>query len=156
RGWAAKAVTAISLLAMVYFALYPFGVRPHMPMARYLYRHWQGTVYSFAAPFQSYPIFRPSGFKTERLQSTAELDARLAGGPVLLMAQTPVPPALPSGTRATVMYSEFPLARFGLGQVGADYIRGYTDFAARHGFLKLLPLTWYTLYRVERSATIRS
>jgi len=31
---------------MAYFALYPFGVRPHMPMARYLYRHWPGAVYS--------------------------------------------------------------------------------------------------------------
>jgi hypothetical protein len=55
-----------------------------------------------------------------------------------------------------MLYSEFPLARFGYGQVGADYITGYTAFAARHQFLKLLPLYWYTLYRVERSAAIRS
>ena len=34
KSWAAKTVTAISVLAMVYFALYPFGVRPHMPMAQ--------------------------------------------------------------------------------------------------------------------------
>ena len=42
------------------------------------------------------------------------------------------------------------------GATGADYIQGYSAFAARHRFLKLLPLYWYTLYRVERSATIRS
>ena len=67
-----------------------------------------------------------------------------------------MPPPLPPDARATLLYSEFPLARFGYGQAGADYIAGYTAFAARHGFLKLLPLYWYTLYRVERSATIRS
>jgi phosphatidylinositol glycan class B len=156
HGRSAKAVTAMSLLGMAYFAVYPFGVRPHMPMARYLYRHWQGPVYSFAPPFQSYPLFRPTGFKIERLQSMAGLDARLAEGPVLVMTQTPAPPALPPGARASLLYSEFPLARFGLGQAGVDYIRGYSAFAARHGFLKLLPLYWYTLYRVERSATIRS
>jgi phosphatidylinositol glycan class B len=156
KAWPARIVTAISLLGMAWFAVYPFGVRPHMPMARYLYRHWQGTVYSFAAPFQSYPLFRPSGFKSERLQRMEQLEAHLGGGPVLVMTQTPAPPALPPGARATLLYSEFPLARFGLGQAGVAYIRGYSTFAARHGFLKLLPLYWYTLYRVERSATIRS
>jgi phosphatidylinositol glycan class B len=154
--WAAKMVTAISLLAMIYFAVYPFGVRPHMPMAQYLYRHWQGTVYSFAPPFESYPIFRPAGFKTQRLQNDADLNARIAGGPMLLMVDTPADPVLPAGLHATLLYSEFPLARFGLGQAGANYIRGYSAFADRHRFLKLLPLYWYTLYRVERSATIRS
>jgi phosphatidylinositol glycan class B len=156
HSWTAKAVTAMSLLGMAYFALYPFGVRPHMPMARYLYRHWQGPVYSFAPPFESYPIFRPAGFKTGHLRGAVDLDSLLAGGPVLLMSQTPLPPPLPADAHATLVYSEFPLARFGFGQAGADYIGGYSVFAARHRFLKLLPLYWYTLYRVERSATIRS
>ena len=156
RSWAAKSVTAISLLGMVYFALYPFGVRPHMPMARYLYRHPQGAIYSFSDPFRSYPMFRPVGFKTARLQNPEELSSLLAQGPVVLMSETPLPPALPAGAQATLLYSEFPLTRFGFGQEGTDYIRDYTQFAARHGFLKLLPLYWYTLYRVERSATIRS
>ncbi len=150
--WAAKAVIALSVLAMLYFALYPFGVRPHMPMARYLYRHDPGPVVSFEKPFDSYPVFRPAGFIIGKLKDTAQLDALLAKGPVYLMTQTPVPP---QGTNATLLYSEFPLARFGYGQAGADYIQGYTAFAARHHFLKLLPLYWYTLYRVERSATIR-
>ncbi len=152
--WAARTVTAISVLAMLYFALYPFGVRPHMPMARYLYRHDPGPVMSFEKPFDSYPMFRPAGFIIGKLKDAAQLDALLDKGPVYLLTQTPVPPRLP-GANATMLYSEFPLARFGYGQVGADYITGYTAFAARHQFLKLLPLYWYTLYRVERSATIR-
>ena len=156
RSWAAKIVTGISVLAMAYFAFYPFGVRPHMPMAEYLYRHDPGPLYSFAAPFPSYPMYRPAGFQSGQLKDQAQLQTLLDRGPVFLMSQTPVPPALPAGAHASLLYSEFPLARFGYGQAGADYIRGYTAFAARHGFLKLLPLYWYTLYRVERSATIRS
>jgi phosphatidylinositol glycan class B len=153
--WAAKTVTAISLLGMVYFAVYPFGVRPHMPMARYLYRHWPGAVYSVAPAFQSYPVYRPAGFKSVMLKDGAQLGALLDKGPVYMIAETPAAPNLP-GTNASLLYSEFPLARFGYGQAGVDYIRGYTAFADRHRFLKLLPLYWYTLYRVERSATIRS
>jgi phosphatidylinositol glycan class B len=158
-GWrksvAAKAVTAISVMAMIYFALYPFGVRPHMPMAQYLYRHWEGPVYSLGAPFQSYPLYRPQGFQSAQVTGD-ELVRLLDKGPVLLMADKPVPPLLPEGTQTTLLYSEFPLTKFGYGQASADYIAGYTEFAKRHGFLKLLPLYWYTLYRVERSATIRS
>lgn len=157
KSWAMKTVTAISLLAMVYFALYPFGVRPHMPMARYLYRHWPGTVYSFREPFKSYPIFRPDGFRSEQLRSDQELETLLDKGPVYMMMEAPQPP-LPGwkGLRITLLYSEFPPTRFGYGQAGADYIRDYAAFDAAHRFLKLLPLYWYTLYRVERSETIRS
>ena len=157
KSWAMKAVTAISVLSMVFFALYPFGVRPHMPMARYLYRHWPGPVYSLREPFQSYPIYRPAGFRSEQLRSDQQLDALLDKGPVYLMLDTPLPP--PPGWRGlkiTLLYSEFPLARFGYGQEGADFIRFYTAFDAEHRFLRLLPLYWYTLYRVERSATMRS
>ena len=125
RSWAARTVTAISLLGMGYFAVYPFGVRPHMPMARYLYRHDPGPVWSFAKPFDSYPLYRPAGFTIGKLRDAAQLDALLDKGPVYLMAETPVPPQLPE-TKATLLYSEFPLARFGYGQAGADYIKGYT------------------------------
>ena len=156
RSWPAKTVTAISLLAMAYFAVYPFGVRPHMPMAKYLYRHTEGPVYSFTEPFRSYPIFRPEGFKAERLRNMEELNGLVANGSALVMTDTPASLALPADMRATLLYSEFPLTRFGFGAAGADYIRNYSLFAARHRFLKLLPLYWYTLYRVERSATIRS
>ena len=151
RSWAAKIATGISVTAMVFFALYPFGVRPHMPMAEYLYRHSRATIYSFDMPFASYPMYRPLGFHSEQLKDQAQLNALLDRGPIFLMAETPVPPVLPPGARATLLCSEFPLARFGFGQAGADFIRGYTAFAARHRFLKLLPLYWYTLYRVARS-----
>lgn len=156
KGWPAQTLTTVSLLAMVYFAVYPFGVRPHMPMARYLYRYNRGAVYSFSPPFMSYPMFRSAGFAAEKLRDVAQLNVLLDKGPVLLMSETPTPPSLPDGARATLIYSEFPLARFGYGQAGTDFRRGYTEFSVRHGFLKLLPLYWYTLYRVERSATIRS
>src|SRR5215469_5346386 len=77
RAWAAKITAGISVAAMVYFALYPFGVRPHMPMAKYLYRHDFREIYSFAAPFQSYPMYRPAGFHSGHLKDQAQLDALL-------------------------------------------------------------------------------
>lgn len=153
---AGKVVAGISVAGMIYFALYPFGVRPHMPMAQYLYRHPPGVVYSSGEPFQSYPIFRPTEFRSEKLRDSAQLDQLLNAGPVLLMSDKPVPPPLPPDARATLIYSEFPLARLGYGQAAARYIEGYEAFAARHGWLKLLPLYWYSLYRVERSEAMRS
>ena len=156
KGWPAKMVTAVSLSGMAFFAVYPFGVRPHMPMARYLYRHNPPVVYSFAQPFTPYPMFRPAGFVAAKLRDGNALEALLDNGPVFVMSEAPTPPPLPEGAHATLIYSEFPFARFGYGQAGTDFIRGYTEFSARHGFLKLLPLYWYSLYRVERSATIRS
>jgi phosphatidylinositol glycan class B len=153
---AAKLVAGISVAGMIYFALYPFGVRPHMPMAQYLYRQPPGLVYSFGESFRSYPLYRPTNYQTEKLRDSAQFEQLLDQGPVLLMSGVPVPRGLPQDARATLIYSEFPLARFGLGEAGADYIRKYQAFAARHGWLKLLPLHWYTLYRVERSAAMRS
>jgi phosphatidylinositol glycan class B len=150
RSWAAQVTTGISVAAMVYFTFYPFGVRPHMPMARYLYHHGPGAIYSFGTPFQSYPMYRSHAFRSEQLRDEAQLTTLLAKGPVFLMSETPVSPPLPAGTGVILLYSEFPLARFGYGQAGADYIGAYTAFAARHGFLKLLPLHWYTLYRLAR------
>jgi phosphatidylinositol glycan class B len=149
--WAAKIATGISVVAMAFFAFYPFGVRPHMPMAKYLYRHDPGPIYSFAVPFQSYAMYRPGGFHSARLTDEGQLAALLNKGQVFLVSETPLPPPLPAGVQATLLYSEFPLTRFGYGQAGADFIGGYTAFAARHRILKLLPLYWYTLYRVERS-----
>jgi phosphatidylinositol glycan class B len=153
---AAKAMAVLSVAGMIYFALYPFGVRPHMPMAQYLYRHAPPVIHSFGEPFRSYPMYRPADFRTEQLKSPAQLNALLDKGPVYLLSDRPAPPALPGNARATLLYSEFPLAQFGFGDVGTRYIQFYTGFAARHGWLKLLPLYWYTLYRVERSAAIRS
>jgi len=152
---AAKTATAISIAAMIYFAFYPFGVRPHMPMAKYLYRHGPDAVYSLDAPFQSYPLYRTTGFSSKRLYAV-QIPSLLDDGPIYLISDKPVPPPLPPDARVTLLYSEFPLARFGYGTAGAEYIASYTAFAARHGFLKLLPLYWYTLYRLERDPENRN
>jgi phosphatidylinositol glycan class B len=157
KGWPAKAFTALSVLFMGYLAIYPFGIRPHMPMARYLYRHYPGVLYSFDKPFQSYPMYRPATFRwTTSLTSPDQLNALLKDGPVYLLSRAPVPPSLPPGAQAVLLYSEFPLARFGYGQAGADYMQGWANFAMKERWLKLLPLNWYTLYRVERPATMPS
>jgi len=151
NGWTAKAITAPSLLFMAYLALYPFGVRPHMQMAQYLYRNPPGSVLSLTPVFASYPMYYPADYRPAQVTS-GQLDAALARGPVLLMSQTPtLPPGIHA--KATLLYSEFPFAD---AQAGTDYIAGYTAFAAKARFLKLLPLYWYTLYRLERSDTIRS
>jgi phosphatidylinositol glycan class B len=152
RSWAAKATTVMSVVFMAYLAVYPFGVRPHMPMARYLYRHDPGMVLSLAPVFESYPMVRPANYRPQHV-TVPQLAALLAKGPVLFLSETPLPP---QSVKASLLYSEFPLARFGYGEEGADFIRGYANFAAKARFLKLLPLHWYTLYRLERSATMRS
>ena len=152
-GWAAKAITTLSLVFMAYLAFYPFGVRPHMPMAQYLYRHPPGVVLSLSPVFASYPMYQPADYRPTQV-TARQLDAALDKGPVLLMAQSPV---LPRDVHAkvTLLYSEFPWAQ-DHAQAGDDYIKAYTGFAAKARFLKLLPLYWYSLYRLDRSATIRS
>lgn len=152
-GWAAKAVTALSLVFMAYLALYPFGVRPHMPMAKYLYENNPGAVVSLSPVFPSYPMYRPAAYEPREV-TQAQLAELLSHGPVTLMSETPtLPPGIQA--RATLLYSEYPLARWD-AQSGTSYINGYTKFAAKARFLKLLPLYWYTLYRLERSAATRS
>jgi len=155
NSWAAKAITAMSLAFMAYLAVYPFGVRPHMPMAKYLYETNPGDVYSFEAPFTSYPMYRRANYRVHRLTAFDQLDPLLEKGPVLLMKELPAQPDIP-GAKVTLVYSEFPLAGFGYGWEGVHFIQSYTAFARKAGFLKLLPLHWYTLYRLERSATMRS
>jgi phosphatidylinositol glycan class B len=162
RSAAAKFVTASSVLAMLFLAVYPFGIRPHMPMAKYVYRHFPGglTAYSFdAEPFTSYPMYRAVPFRSEKLGNTSALEAHLTRGPVYLFSNTPTLPndAVPAGTRAEILYSEFPLAGFGYDALGTRYLHAFAAFAAREAWLKLPPLYWVTLFRVERaSPAIRS
>lgn len=154
-GGGARAITASSLVFMAYLAVYPFGVRPHMPMAKYLYEANSGDVYSFDTPFASYPMYRPANYRVRRLTEFDQLDPLLEKGPVLLMTELPTQPDIP-GAKVTLVYSEFPLASLGYGLEGTHFIQSYSAFARRARFLKLLPLHWYTLYRLERSAAIRS
>jgi phosphatidylinositol glycan class B len=159
KGWAAKAVTAVSLLGMLFLAVYPFGIRPHMPMAQYIYRHFPHglTAYSFDTPFMSYPMYRPQPFVSQKLTGKNELDGLLTKGPVFLFATTPTLPdnALPAHAHAALVYSEFPLSAWGYGAAGTRYLYDFAQFSARHAWLKFPSLCWMTLYRVERDSAIR-
>jgi len=154
RGAAAKITAAVSILGMAILAVYPFGIRPHMPMAKYLYRQFPDGLraYSFdAQPFDSYPMYRPHPFTVTRLQDKAELAALLQKSPVMVMSDTPTLPDsdLPAGARATLLYSEFPLASWGHARAGTDYLHGFENFRAHYSWLKMPRLAWVTLYRVE-------
>ncbi len=148
---AAAFITLMSLSVMTYLAVYPFGIRSHMPMVKYIYRHFNETAYSFDKPFEPYPMFLPGRYRGEKLTNVQQLEALLDKGPVYLMSTRPsLPEDLPPGIHATMLYSEFPLGER-LGRLGTRYVTLWTDFAARESWLKLAPLYWYTLYRLERS-----
>jgi phosphatidylinositol glycan class B len=153
---AAKTITVLSLLLMAFLAVYPFGFRPHMPMARYLYRNFPTGIvtYSFDKErFASYPMYRPAAARFEKLQTRSQLDALLNNGPVYLFAGRPslAPGLLPPGIQAHVVYSEFPLEDLGYGEAGTRYLDNFARFSAWAGFLKLPPLDWVTLYRLDRT-----
>ena len=150
----AKFVTTCSAAAMLFLAVYPLGLRPHMPMAKYVYRHFPGGLHAYsldAEPFTSYPMYRPAAFQSQHLANRAALASQLQMGPVYLFSNSTTLPdgALPDGARATMLYSEFPLADFGYALQGRDYLKAFADFSARAAFLKLPPLYWITLFRVE-------
>jgi phosphatidylinositol glycan class B len=154
RGAAAKFTAAVSIAGMMILAIYPFGIRPHMPMAKYLYRNFPAglTAYSFDSdPFTSYPMYRPHPFKVTPLRTRGELAALLGQGPVYVLSDMPTLPAneLPAKAHATMLYSEFPLARWGYADAGTDYLHGFEDFRRREAWLKFPRLAWVTLYRVE-------
>lgn len=158
---AARFITAVSVLLMAFLAVYPFGFRPHMPMARYLYRNFPAglVAYSFdKQPFVSYPMYRQPGTRFEKLQTPSQLLPLLDKGPVYLLAGRPSLAAslLPAGARARAIYSEFPLETLGYDAAGTRYLDAFARFSAWAGFLKLPPLDWVTLYRVDRAAAIRS
>jgi phosphatidylinositol glycan class B len=153
---AAKTITILSLLLMAGLAVYPFGFRPHMPMARYLYRNFPTGIiaYSFdKEPFVSYPMYRPAAAQFEKLQTQSQLQSLLNKGPVYLFAGRPSlgPGLLPPGTQAHVVYSEFPLEDLGYGEAGTRYLDNFAKFSAWAGFLKLPELNWVTLYRLDRT-----
>ena len=155
----AKFATFVSVLLMAFLAVYPFGFRPHMPMARYVYRNFGGGFVAYSMgdePFVSYPMYRPPGTTVTPLPPGTPLAQLLAKGPVYLFTDRPSLRALPADMRAQVIYSEFPLESLGYGEAGTRYLDAFARFSHRAGFLKLPPLGWITLYRVERAATTRS
>ena len=151
-----KRVTALSLSVMAYLAVYPFGVRPHMPMAQYLYRHRPGAVASLTPVF---PVLSdvPAGRIIGPQQLHAGATGRRAG-------QRPGAVDVANADPAAGHPRQSHAALFGISACAPRLCPGGHGLSSpatrrlrpRARFLKLLPLYWYTLYRLERSATIRS
>jgi phosphatidylinositol glycan class B len=127
-----------------------------MPMAKYIYRHFpQGiSAYTFEdAVFLTYPIYRPAHYASARLSGWSALNAKLAQGPVYLLAETPTlaPGLLPQGVRAEILYSEFPFARNPrLAPLGTRWMCHYA-YWRQHSFVHTPRLAWMSLYRLTRS-----
>ena len=152
NGGAARIVTGLSVAGMLVLAVYPFGFRPHMPMAKYVYRHFADGISAYSTdpePFESYPLYRPHGFQVTKM---AALESLADKGPVYLFAERPSLKNLRPGLRATLVYSEFPFAGLGYDRLGSAWLDAVADFSAHAGrFLKLPRLSWITLYRLERT-----
>jgi GPI mannosyltransferase 3 len=155
RSLLAKTVAWSAAAAMLFLAVYPFGIRPHMKMAKYLYRHFpQGLTATTAEekPFDSYPMFRPPHFRSEKLASRVQLAALLAKGPVYLFTETPTIPArlLPEGVQAELLYSEFLFAADPkLAPWGTRLMCDYADLRKKT-FIHPPRLAWMTLFRLQR------
>jgi len=158
RSILAKAVGWSAAAAMLFLAVYPFGIRPHMKMAKYVYRHFSAglTAYTFdEVPFASYPIYRPPHYRSDRLRSRGELDALLVKGPVYLYSETPTIPGqiLPPSVHADLLYSEFPFAADPhLAPWGTRLMCEYADLRKK---TPLHPprLAWMTLFRLQRGGS---
>jgi phosphatidylinositol glycan class B len=152
HSWAARVVTGLSVAGMLFLAVYPLGVRPHMPMTQYLYRHVTGTVHEVGKALPDYPIYRRDGL-TLRPTDPAQIPELLADGPVYLLTERPALPPLPPDTRAEMLYSEFPPAHFGRADWGVTLMDLHQSLARQARFLQLVPLYYFTLYRLERPAS---
>jgi phosphatidylinositol glycan class B len=154
RSALARFVAWSSVAAMAILAVYPLGIRPHMPMAEYLYRNFPNGLHAYTLdrePFLSYPMYRPPVFRSESLHSRAELDALLDKGIVYLISETPTLPAnsVPDRTRVTLVYSEFPLASGGWASLGTGIMCRYAELL-KSAPLKTPRLAWFTLFRLRR------
>jgi GPI mannosyltransferase 3 len=152
KSWAAKAVGWTAVAAMAFLAVYPFGIRPHMKMARYLYRTFPSGLraYSFDdEPFASYPMVRPKPYRVDKLADIQALDAALAKGPVYLFSDTPtLPVTLPQGVGAQLEYSEFVLAQ--TNAAAATKAMCAAADLKRKGPIHPPKLAFLTLFKVER------
>lgn len=166
RGWervwayrtslAAKTVGALTVAAMLFLMLHPFGLRPHMMMAKYLYRTYGQSFH--AATFlhediSLYPMFRPREYGIDVLDNRTALASRLESGPVLLMTDGPALPVQAKGYNAMLDYSEFPLASVPLvAQLGAE-TQNAIDWLRRNTPLHPPRLKWLTLYAIWKPGT---
>jgi phosphatidylinositol glycan class B len=153
RGVVAKIIGWSAVVAMAFLAVYPFGLRPHMKMAKYLYRSFPAGLhaYSFDAErFDSYPMVRPTPYRVDILFDRDDLNAALAKGPVYLFSDGPFLPSQAAGTKAHLAYSEFPLADNPSAAAWAEQIARGTDELKRKTSIHPPKLRWLTLYRIER------
>lgn len=144
-GWSAAA-------AMAFLAVYPFGIRPHMRMAKYLYNAFPHGLqaYSFEAErFENYPMVRPKPYRIDILFDHQDLQAALNKGPVYLFSDTPtLPVRLPNGVGARLEYSDFILARSHAAMATRVMCR-YADLK-RNGPIHPPRLAFLTLFKIER------
>jgi phosphatidylinositol glycan class B len=140
---------------MAFLAVYPFGLRPHMKMAKYLYRSFPAGLhaYSFDAErFDSYPMVRPTPYRVDILFDRDDLNAALAKGPVYLFSDTPtLPAALPQGVGAHLVYSEFIWAHTAAAQ--ATKIMCQYSTLPHHLPIHPPRLAFWTLFRLERGGS---
>jgi GPI mannosyltransferase 3 len=159
RSVVVKIIATLSVAAMAFLALYPFGSQMHTPMAKYAYRHFPDELvaYSFDEnPFRSYPMYRPLRFEVQIVRDSAALDARLVAGPVYLFSRVPSldDSVLPQNVRATLLYSELPFAGYpGIANFGTWTIRRYNGLRAL--WPRLPDLAWMTLFRLDRAAIVQ-
>jgi GPI mannosyltransferase 3 len=152
KSWAAKFVGWSAVAAMAFLAVYPFGIRPHMKMAKYLYRSFPAGLHAYSFDkdrFDSYPMVRPKPYRVDVLKSSGDLGTALAKGPVYLFSDTPtLPVALPPNVGATLAYSEFVFAR----SAASDATKIMCGYAALKRSAPIHPprLAFWTLFRLER------
>jgi phosphatidylinositol glycan class B len=149
---AAKVIGWSAVAAMLFLAVYPFGIRPHMKMAKYLYRHFPAGLqaYSFDAErFDSYPMYRPKPYRVDILFDRQDLAAALAKGPVYLFSDTPTLPPAAQGVHARLVYSEFLFAQSPNAAARATEIM--CGYAALKRSTPIHPpqLAFWTLFRLD-------
>ncbi|MDR3526351.1 MAG: glycosyltransferase family 39 protein [Rhizomicrobium sp.] len=152
RSIAAKVVGWSAVAAMVFLAVYPFGIRPHMRMAKYLYRHFPSGfhAYSFDAEgFENYPMLRRKPYRIDIVIDREDLQAQLGKGPIYLLSDTPSLPAMAQGLRAQMLYSDFIFAGSpGAAAWATKVMCGYADLK-RTTPIHPPRLKFLTLYKLE-------
>ena len=144
-GWTAVA-------AMAFLAVYPFGIRPHLKMAKYLYHAFPNGLHAYSFDpdrFDDYPMVRPKPYRIDILFDRQDLMAALRNGPVYLFSDTPtLPVTLPSGVGARLEYSDFILARTDTA-AATKAMCHYADLK-RNGPIHPPRLAFLTLFKLER------
>ena len=152
RSVAAKLVGWSAVAAMLFLAVYPFGLRPHMKMAKYLYHHFHNGLQAFSFDpdrFDNYPMVRPKPYRIDILFDRQDLQAQLAKGPVYLLTAAPALPAEAQGFHATLLYSEFAFAKSpAAARKASEILCGYANLK-RTTPIHPPRLKFLTLFKIE-------